>query len=129
MRHGSVEVHRRGGNGDELIVDIAIKAPDGSTCVDIRALRYAAVESVLHSRLLATATRARWRTSIEWQPWAEHADAQQPPDALRTLAVLGEEQCRPHSARSARRSRLHAGRPRRGTVCPLPSRARSGGRR
>ena len=33
---GSVEVRRRGGNGDELIVDIAVKAPDGSTCIDIR---------------------------------------------------------------------------------------------
>ena len=43
--HGSVEVRRRGGNEDELIVDIAVKAPDGSTCIDIRALRYAAVES------------------------------------------------------------------------------------
>ena len=43
--HGSVEVRRRGGNDDELVVDIAVKAPDGSTCIDIRALRYAAVES------------------------------------------------------------------------------------
>ena len=43
--HGSVEVRRRGGNGDEFVVDIAMKAPDGSTCIDIRSLRYAAVES------------------------------------------------------------------------------------
>ena len=43
--HGSVEVRRRGGNGDELVVDVAVKAPDGSTCVDIRGLTYAAVES------------------------------------------------------------------------------------
>ena len=42
---GFVEVRRRAGNGDELIVDIAVKAPDGTTCVDIRSLRYAAVES------------------------------------------------------------------------------------
>jgi acyl carrier protein len=42
---GAVEVHRRGGNGDELIVDIVVTAPDGSTCVDIRSLRYAAMES------------------------------------------------------------------------------------
>ncbi|HYB36144.1 MAG TPA: beta-ketoacyl synthase N-terminal-like domain-containing protein [Mycobacterium sp.] len=45
--HGAVEVHRRGGNGDELIVDIVVTAPDGSTCVDIRSLRYAAMESGL----------------------------------------------------------------------------------
>ena len=27
---------------------------------------------------------------IEWQPWTEHGEPQPPPDALRTLAVLGE---------------------------------------
>ncbi|MDT5141649.1 MAG: hypothetical protein QOI79_981, partial [Mycobacterium sp.] len=42
--HGAVEVRRRGGDGDEFIVDIVATAPDGSTCVDIRALRYVAVE-------------------------------------------------------------------------------------
>jgi phthiocerol/phenolphthiocerol synthesis type-I polyketide synthase A len=45
--HGSVEVHRRGGTDDELIADIVVTAPDGSTCVDIRSLRYAAMEAGL----------------------------------------------------------------------------------
>jgi phthiocerol/phenolphthiocerol synthesis type-I polyketide synthase A len=40
--HGAVEIRRRGGNGDELIVDIVVTAPDGSQCVNIRSLRYAA---------------------------------------------------------------------------------------
>jgi phthiocerol/phenolphthiocerol synthesis type-I polyketide synthase A len=72
--HGSVEVHRRGGNDDELIVDIAVKAPDGSTCIDIRALRYAAVESgpVPASPRDDPGTLAH---AIEWQPWDEYADA------------------------------------------------------
>ena len=56
---GSVEVRRRGGDGDELIVDIAVKAPDGRTCVDIRSLRYADVESGPAQRLPATPTRTR----------------------------------------------------------------------
>ena len=43
--HGAVEVHRRGGEGVDVIVDIVLTAPDGSTCVDIRSLRYAATES------------------------------------------------------------------------------------
>ena len=43
--HGAVDVQRRGGSADEFIVDIVLTAPDGSTCVDIRSLRYAAVES------------------------------------------------------------------------------------
>jgi phthiocerol/phenolphthiocerol synthesis type-I polyketide synthase A len=86
---GSVEVRRRGGYGDELIVDIAVKAPDGSTCVDIRSLRYADVES---GPAQAAPRDADPRTSahaIEWQRWGEHADPQQPPDGPCTLAVLG----------------------------------------
>ena len=57
--HGSVEVRRRGGNDDELVVDIAVKAPDGSTCVDIRSLRYADVESGPAPATPTTPTRAR----------------------------------------------------------------------
>src|SRR5699024_8777768 len=38
--HGRIEVYRRGGDRDGLIVDIAVQAPDGRTCVDIRSLRY-----------------------------------------------------------------------------------------
>ena len=66
--HGSVEVRRRGGNGDELIVDIAVKAPDGSTCVDIRALRYADVESGPAQSAAATPTRGRSRTRSSGNP-------------------------------------------------------------
>ncbi len=39
--HGAVEVHQRGGNGDELVVDVVLTAPDGAKCIDIRSLRYA----------------------------------------------------------------------------------------
>ena len=86
---GSVAVLRRGDNDDELIVDIAVKAPDGSTCVDIRGLRYADVESgpAQSGREADPRTMAH---AIEWQPWGEHADRQQPRDASCTLAVLGE---------------------------------------
>jgi phthiocerol/phenolphthiocerol synthesis type-I polyketide synthase A len=45
--HGAVEVRRRGGNGDEFIVDIVVTASDGSRCVDIRSIRYAAMDSGL----------------------------------------------------------------------------------
>jgi acyl carrier protein len=43
--HGSVEVYRRDADDDQLVVDIVAKAPDGSTCVDIRALHYVAMDS------------------------------------------------------------------------------------
>ena len=42
---GLVEVRRRGDSGDEFIVDVVAKAPDGATILEIRGLRYAAVES------------------------------------------------------------------------------------
>jgi phthiocerol/phenolphthiocerol synthesis type-I polyketide synthase A len=44
---GAVEVRRRDGTGDELVVDIVVTAPDGVTCLDIRSLRYAAAEAGL----------------------------------------------------------------------------------
>ncbi len=89
-KHGSIEVYRRGG-GDEdaLIVDIAVKAPDGSTCVDIRSLRYVAVES---SSGPATQRDDAWTFAhaLEWHPWDEHGGARQTPDSRCTVAVLGE---------------------------------------
>jgi phthiocerol/phenolphthiocerol synthesis type-I polyketide synthase A len=91
--HGSIEVYRRDDDEDEggaeLVVDVAVKAPDGSTCIDIRALRYAAVESgpVPGTSRDDSHTLAH---ALEWQSWTEHADAQQAPDVPITLAVLGE---------------------------------------
>jgi phthiocerol/phenolphthiocerol synthesis type-I polyketide synthase A len=109
--HGSVEVYRRGGNDDELIVDIAVKAPDGSTCIDIRALRYAAVASgpVPASPRDDPGTLAH---AIEWQPWDEYAGAhvgsQQAPAENRapcTVAVIGAD----HAARTLRDRLTSAG--------------------
>jgi phthiocerol/phenolphthiocerol synthesis type-I polyketide synthase A len=43
--HACIQVSRRSGIADEFTVDIMVTAPDGTTCVDIRALQYVAVES------------------------------------------------------------------------------------
>jgi phthiocerol/phenolphthiocerol synthesis type-I polyketide synthase A len=83
--HGSVEVYRRATDGSELVVDIAIKAPDGSTCVDIRALRYAVVE--LPTSLDDPSSAAH---AIEWQHWDHDVDATDTFDGPCTSAVLGE---------------------------------------
>jgi phthiocerol/phenolphthiocerol synthesis type-I polyketide synthase A len=108
---GFVEVYRRGGNDDELIVDIAVKALDGSTCIDIRALRYAAVEP----GPVPASPRgdpSRLAHAIEWQPWGEYADArvgsQQAPAENRapcTVAVIGAD----HAARTLRDRLTSAG--------------------
>jgi phthiocerol/phenolphthiocerol synthesis type-I polyketide synthase A len=83
---GRVEVRRRGGNDEELIVDIAVLAPDGSTSVAVRGLRYAAVDSS------AAAGRnddpAAMVHALDWQPFSldeVHDDAG--PSAV---AVLGD---------------------------------------
>ena len=102
--HGSVEVLRRGGNDDELLVDIAVKAPDGSTCIDIRGLRYAAVGSGSAPATPRDDPRSLAH-AIEWQPWDEHADSAQAPDTPCTLAVLGED----NAARTLRDRLAEAG--------------------
>jgi phthiocerol/phenolphthiocerol synthesis type-I polyketide synthase A len=107
-RRGRIEVHRCGGNNDELIVDIAVKAPDGRTCIDIRALRYAAVDA-------SSAARSDDPTSmvheIEWQPFEGHADSQQPADDQGTIAVLGENAGKDAVARTLRDRLADAGYP------------------
>jgi phthiocerol/phenolphthiocerol synthesis type-I polyketide synthase A len=89
--HGRVEVRRRGGNDEELIVDIAVTAPNGDTCVAVRGLRFAAVDSS------AAAGRhddpASMVHAIDWQPCSldeAHDDSHHPPGGASTIAVLGD---------------------------------------
>ena len=42
---GTVEVYRRDGTGDALVVDVLVTGPDGTRWVDIRGLTYSPVES------------------------------------------------------------------------------------
>ena len=86
---GRVEVRRCGGNDEELTVDIAVIAPDGSTSVEVRGLRYAAVDSS------ATANRnddpAAMVHALDWQPFSPvegHDDHLV--TGPNTVAVLGE---------------------------------------
>ncbi|MBV9720905.1 MAG: KR domain-containing protein, partial [Mycobacterium sp.] len=91
-QRGRVEVHRRGGNDDELIVDIAVNAPDGSTCIDIHALRYAAVET--SSAAAPSDDPCAMVQAFDWQPFSpleSHADPQQLPGDPGPVAVLGDD--------------------------------------
>lgn len=87
---GTVEVHRRVGYGDELIVDMSVKTTDGNSCVDIRGLRYADVESGPVQGAVGDGNPCRFAHAIEWRPWDENDHPQQRADAVGTLAVLGE---------------------------------------
>jgi phthiocerol/phenolphthiocerol synthesis type-I polyketide synthase A len=86
---GRVEVRRRDGDDEELIVDIAVIAPDGSTSIEVRGLRYAAVDSS------AAADRnddpAAMVHALDWQPFSPlegHDDHLVTGPS--TVAVLGE---------------------------------------
>jgi len=76
-----VVVHRRDGGEGELLVDIAVTAPDGRRCVDIRALRYTALGAASPADDPSSIAHA-----IDWQPWDA---APQTPDHPGTVAVVG----------------------------------------
>src|SRR3984957_8101707 len=65
---GCVEVRRRGGNDEELIVDIAVIASDGSTSVEVRGLRYAAVDSSTAAD--RNDDPAAMVHALDWQPFS-----------------------------------------------------------
>jgi phthiocerol/phenolphthiocerol synthesis type-I polyketide synthase A len=87
---GSVEVRRRGGNDEELIVDITVTAPDGTKCVDVRALRFATVDSsstgAVHDEPSSMVHTIEWQT---FEP--DETDAHQLSHTPGPLAVLGED--------------------------------------
>ena len=127
--YGSVEIRRRGGDGDELIVDIAVTAPDGTTCVDVRSLRYTDVES----RQAQTPSRgADPRELAHRSSGGRGAKARigcrRRVDRAHSPCSLARR-CPRRSPKSARRCGLHTGRCGRGAVRALCRRARAGGRR
>jgi phthiocerol/phenolphthiocerol synthesis type-I polyketide synthase A len=89
--HASIEIQRRGGKADELIVDIAVKTPDGSTCIDIRSLQYVEAEPTPAGATPLDIDTVSMAHAIKWQPWDDHADVQPAPGALCRLAVLGQD--------------------------------------
>ena len=86
---GRVEVRRRGGNDEELVVDITVTASDGSPCIEVRGLRYAAVDSS------AAAGRnddpAAMVHAIDWQPFTpDEGHDGHAVGGPNTIAVLGD---------------------------------------
>ena len=86
---GAVDVRARGRDGDDLLVDIAITAADGTPCVDIHAMRYTAVEP--GAIAAADADPRRVAHALDWQPWTTGAaDEGSPPSDAASIAVLGD---------------------------------------
>jgi phthiocerol/phenolphthiocerol synthesis type-I polyketide synthase A len=86
---GSVEVYQRGGDDDELVVDIAVKAPGGRVCVDIRGLRYGAVEA---GQAPATAAdgAVNLAHALEWTPWQQVDAGERRVGVAEPVAVIGQ---------------------------------------
>ncbi|MCW2552476.1 MAG: ppsA 3 [Mycobacterium sp.] len=78
----TVEVFRHQGSGDDLVVDVVVKSAEGVSCVDIRELRYASVDS---ASTAADGDPRALAHGIDWRPWT--GPDEQP--ATGTVAVLG----------------------------------------
>jgi phthiocerol/phenolphthiocerol synthesis type-I polyketide synthase A len=87
--HASIQIRRRNGNHNELVVDICVKTLDGGACIDIRTLRYADVDSGLAHRLDDNADPRSFAHAIEWQLWREDDDWPAPVPG--PLAVVGPD--------------------------------------
>jgi phthiocerol/phenolphthiocerol synthesis type-I polyketide synthase A len=86
---GRVEVRRRGGNDEELVVDIAVTASDGSPCVEVRGLRYAAVDSSAAAG--GNDDPAAMVHAIDWQPFTpDEGHDGHAVGGPSTIAVLGD---------------------------------------
>ena len=87
---GRVEVRRRGGNDEELIVDIKVTASDGSPCIELRGLRYAAVDS--SAAVGRNDDPAAMVHAIDWQPFTpDEGHEGHAVGGANTLAVLGDD--------------------------------------
>lgn len=81
-------VRRRAGSDGELVVDVAVTVPDGSTRLDIRGLRYVDVQAGATSAGGPVADPRDVAHAVDWQPWT--GDADRPETATGTrLAVIG----------------------------------------
>lgn len=96
---GCIVARRRSGDDEELVVDIAALAPDGSTCIDIRGLRYVTVGSGFGAG--STGDPRALAHAIEWQLWDDQAGSVPDIRACDAVAVVGE-----HTAARMLRDRL-----------------------
>ncbi len=84
---GVVDVRRRAGSEDGLVVDAAVQTSNGNVRVEVRGLRYRVVES--SAALAPAADPATVAHAIEWQPWERDDLGAAVTDA--PIAVVGEQ--------------------------------------
>ena len=79
---GVIDIRRRGGEDDDLVVDVTIQNADRQTLVDLRGVRYQTVHGFSPSADPSTVAHV-----IDWQPWQPNTDAAD--GVPGTVAVLG----------------------------------------
>ncbi len=79
---GVIDVRRRDGADDDLVVDILVQTADRRTCVDLRGVRYQSVYGFTPSADPSTVAHV-----IDWQPWQPTTDAAD--GVPGSVAVLG----------------------------------------
>jgi len=83
---GIIDARICGRDGDDLLVDITISDPEGTACVDIRAMRYATVDTAA----VAQADPSRVAHVLDWQPWSAEATGDDAtPLRPGSIAVIG----------------------------------------
>ncbi|MCB0950688.1 MAG: acyltransferase domain-containing protein, partial [Mycobacterium sp.] len=86
---GTVAVHSRGHDGDDLLVDIFVTAADGTPCADLRGLRYSPVDVDTVGAAADTDPR-QVAHRLDWLVWQADIDAADTADATAgTVAVVG----------------------------------------
>jgi len=91
---GVVEVYRRDPTSDGLVVDVLVKAPDGTTSVDIRGLNYTPVESVP-----APSSGEAASTATEFVDWSSMTPKESAAELrVRLRAILARELGMPDGA-------------------------------
>ncbi len=87
---GVIDARIRGRDGDDLLVDISIADADGTPWVDIRAMRYSAVEL----GVVAHAEPKRVAHVLDWQPWTtDETDTDAAPAEAASIAVTSRTPC------------------------------------
>lgn len=89
-----VEAARRAGDSGDLVVDVTIRTSDGTPCVDVRGLTYAAVESTPVPTMDDTATSAA--EFVDWSAMSATERLEQLRTRLR--AILARELGMPDTA-------------------------------
>jgi phthiocerol/phenolphthiocerol synthesis type-I polyketide synthase A len=79
---GMIDVRRREGADDDLVVDVMVLTGDRQTCVDLRGVRYQTVHGFTPSADPSTVAHV-----IDWTPWQPNTDAAD--GVPGSVAVLG----------------------------------------